>query len=101
MRCKKDYLSLIKELCPPECQGYCFFKVYFEITHLDERTLIQMKCLEIFKYEEGERVNKDIGWDAAILLWVERGHAKRFAEVFNENLSVKENYRLVVDSPAT
>ena len=96
MRCQSSYLNLIHELCPPNCDGYCFFKLYFEMAHFDERTLIQMKCLEIFKYEESEKSKKDIGWDVAIQLWMERGYAKKFSDVFDENLTAKENYKRVV-----
>lgn len=91
---EKRFLAIISEIAE-EChcgKGYCFFRKLIETMHPDMRMLIQMKCIEKFKYEESERQGKDIGWHKAGMQWVDDGLAANFAEVYCEDLTVKEIY---------
>jgi len=87
--CPEDHYCILKELC-------------VQCALLDDRFMIQMKCIEIFKYEEGKRQQKHIDWNEASFLWVDRGYAKRFAEVYDEivqsgkDIHLRPTYRTVV-----
>lgn len=96
---EKRFLAIISEIAEECCCGkkYCFFRKLVETMHPDIRLLVQMKCIEKFKYEESERQKDDIGWHKAGMEWVDQGFAKRFAEVYDEELTVKEIYKKTID----
>jgi len=59
--------SMVNELCEhcPE-DHYCILKeLCVRCSLLDDRFMIQMKCIEIFKYEESKRQQKPIDWNEA------------------------------------
>lgn len=79
------------------CHGkFCTFRLIIELQHADIRMLIQLQCMLKFKYEESARVQKDVGVSSE-MKWFESGLAKRFAEVYNEDLSFNEIYRRTVE----
>lgn len=91
---EKRFSAIVQEIAG-DCScndGYCFFRRLVETMHPDVRLLVQFKCIEKFKWEESERRKEDIGWHNAGMQWVENGYAKRFADVYDENLTVKEIY---------
>lgn len=83
---KLDY-PLLDSLCD-NCNGsYCFLKELLHMNSLyDKRLLVQIKCMEIFKYEIGEKVNKDIGWEETAKQWYEIKYAEYFAQAYDEEL---------------
>lgn len=83
---KLDY-SILDSLCE-NCSGaYCFLKEILHINSLyDKRFLVQVKCMEIFKYEIGEKVNKDIGWEETAKQWYDNKYAEYFAKAYDEEL---------------
>lgn len=96
---QKKFLRVIDEISEESCEckrGFCFFREFVKNCHPDIRLLIQLECIFKFKYEESERQKFDIGNEKAMLIWVESGLAKRFAEVYNDNLTFKEIYKLTM-----
>lgn len=96
---QKKFLRVIDEISEESCEckhGFCFFREFVKNCHPDIRLLIQLECIFKFKYEESERQKFDIGNEKAMLIWVESGLAKRFAEVYNDNLTFKEIYKLTI-----
>lgn len=82
----------ITETC--SCKdGYCFYRMLITHQHPSLRMLIQIECMEKFKWEESERQGQDIGNTAAAQMWVENGFAEAFAEAYDEDSSVKEIYK--------
>jgi hypothetical protein len=76
--------------------GYCFYRMLITHQRPSLRMLIQVECIERFKYEESERQGKDIGNDEAAKLWCENGLAGVFGQIYGddgEDLSVKEIYK--------
>lgn len=61
----------------------------------DVRFLIQMKCVEKFKYEIGNESGKHINWNEAYMQWIESGLAAKFAEEYKEDISFEEIYKKV------
>jgi hypothetical protein len=81
----------INEFCDDCKTQYCFLMELIEHDRKYNRRLVmQMKMVEIFKLLESKRQNKDIGWQGAMAEWASGGMAKKFADVFDEKLSVKE-----------
>lgn len=82
---KKCSRKLLNELCDDCEKDYCYLKEIILMSHVyDERFLTQVKAIEIFKYERSEKEEHDIGWEDAIMMWVDGGWAKKFSEVFDE-----------------
>jgi len=108
----KTYLKRLDELGPVGCQEpYCFYKHLLQTMHPDMFMMIQIECLQRFRLEEnqlecrncekckgcgmfeGNKCEHDIGGNETGLRWVTNGFAKKFREVYDENLTVKEIYR--------
>lgn len=81
--------ELVCEYCPNE---YCFLKKFVGSLHPEPIVLVQLKCLEKFKWEESRRENNDIGWNEAGMRWATQGYAAAFRKVFDEELSVRAIY---------
>lgn len=84
---KKTSANVIDNICD-NCSmtGYCTLKEILLVTqHLDDRVLVQMKCIEIFKYEQSEKEGYDIGWSEAGMRWVDQLWASHFADVYDPN----------------
>lgn len=79
------YTKLLDECSCATCkESYCFLKELIIVTHkYDHRTIFQLKLIEIFKYLESEKDKQDIGWDEALLRWVDQGYAASFATYYN------------------
>jgi len=89
----EDYASLIMELIPTDCDcGYCFLKFYLSHCHPDRRMLIQLKCIEKFKWERSEQNSQNCGWQAAIMAWADEGYAKAFADCYSPVLHIDDIY---------
>jgi hypothetical protein len=79
------------EFCDDCNQRYCFLRSIIELDHkYSKRLLMQMKMVEVYKYQMETAMNKEIGWQDSLTIWVESGMAKKFSEVFDEGVSVKE-----------
>jgi hypothetical protein len=79
------------------CQnGGCPLRERVMDSGLDDRTLEQIKCLEIFKWHYGAETKKPIGWNHTIKLWVERGHAEAFGEIYKEGMKHKDLYTKII-----
>ena len=96
---EKRFLEVIREIAQDcDCKdGYCFFREVIMHQHPDLRMLIQIECLEKFKYVRSQKHKKDIGSHSAGQLWVDEGFAKKFAEVYNEDLTVREIFRRTME----
>ena len=65
------------------------------------RFVVQAYCVNRFKYEQSDFVKHDVGWDVW-KAWVEMGYAKKFAEIFSEDMPLNELYNKVITaSPPT
>lgn len=84
----RHYRSLIDECLAEECDGqhYCLLKeIVLSSQKFDPRFLVQMKCVEIHKWHMGQRVKRDVSWDAALMAWNDEGLAKIFADLWPDN----------------
>jgi len=95
----KTYKGMINDLCDgcSNCTGYCFLKEFVFESHPSPRLLIQCKCVEMFKYEIGEKVNKDIGWSESFERWASEGYATLFDKYYSDEKSHKVIYKEIMN----
>lgn len=79
---EKAYEELLDELDDGN-HRYSFFRRFIESFHPDPRILVQMKCLEKFKWEISKEIGREITWNEASFLWVQDGYAEIFADVYD------------------
>ena len=86
--------------------GYCLLREIIKHTGLSGYMLEQMRCVDDFKWEIGERVGSHIKWEdmdedrrseIAFNLWVDTGYAKKFKEVYEEGKNHRQLYDDVVN----
>jgi hypothetical protein len=85
--------KMLEDLSCNECKQYCFYKELLKSVHFSPKTLIQLKCIEKFKYEQSEQEGFDIGFTEAGIRWSEKGYAKKFSDIYNEELNFQEIYK--------
>jgi hypothetical protein len=99
MASKVKIIKKLDEVVKPYCcNGYCILKEIIACSHSDGRFLVQLKCIEHFKYEESETQKKDIGWDDAHAKWVDKGFAARFADYYDEELTAEQIYQKIIET---
>ena len=84
-------LKEMREDCECEKCSYCPLEALLK--SFNDRLLEQHKCVEKFKKEESTRQDRDIEWNGAYTLWVERGHAERFAKAYSEDKTFRQLYK--------
>ena len=83
--------KLLKEVCGDCSEDYCFLQeLILHDCKFSQRLIIQMKLIEIYKYIKSEEEGRDIGWQNTMLRWAGDGMAKRFSEVYKDELSYKQ-----------
>lgn len=93
----REICDEITETCAcKDKDGYCFYRMLITHQRPALRMLIQVECIEKFKWEESERQGHDIGNTDAAQMWCENGLAEAFAEAYSEDLSVKEIYKKTI-----
>jgi hypothetical protein len=95
---RDQFGKLLDDLVCDYCgRDYCFLKQLLLSLHPSERVLIQVKCIDKFKWEKGYDSHVAIGEQEAWQMWSLDGYAEAFAEVYDENLSVKEIYKKTLE----
>lgn len=82
-----EYRRLLEEIGEDYCPRgtYCIFKEFIISAHPSRRLLVQLKCCDMFKYVRSQAEGSDIGWSKTMQIWVDEGHAKRFADCYSED----------------
>jgi hypothetical protein len=52
--------------------------------------------MDKFKFIRSKDAGKDIGWEVTMQMWIEEGHAKKFAEVYDDKKSVRDIFRQII-----
>ena len=60
--------------------------------HDSPRMIMQMKCVEKFRYER----HQDLGWSDAFHAWVDEGYAKTFGDLYSEEIRFRSLYKNVI-----
>lgn len=98
----KDIQGLIDRLVPSQCginHEYCLLKKITEARFkTNPRELIQMKCVELFKWEINQHLKEEIDISDVWVRWAEKGFASAFKEIYDENgpdVPIKDLYNMV------
>jgi hypothetical protein len=94
----KSYKDILDDITCDTCANrYCILKeVLLRMQHPDSRSMLQIKCVDKFKYEKSETAGKDIGWDKAFDQWCDEGYAKAFADVYEPDITLEKIYSAVL-----
>ena len=89
---------MLGDLCGDYCNPtqYCILKEFLTSMHPSPRLLIQLKCIEKFKYEMNKDAKEELPMGTVIIIWAEEGYAERFANEYNEDDSYKEIYERIM-----
>lgn len=70
-------------VCDGECDPakYCILKE-MALSSFDDRTMSQIKILEVHKYLMSRKDNREYTWKEASMHYVDNGFAKAFAKVY-------------------
>ena len=100
----QDIKDLIDRLVPHDCgvnHEYCILKqICASQFKTHPRDLVQIKCVEIFKWYLNKENNEEIDISQVWLEWIERGYAKIFSDVYEENgpdVPIQEIYNMVAE----
>ena len=89
--------QILEEICEGCKTEYCTLREILLHSGLSDRMVVQIKCIEKYKYEQSQLEGKDIGWEQANMRWVERGYAERFSRVYKGDVSYKLIYKGVME----
>lgn len=88
---KKLSAQVIDELCMCDKNHYCSAREFLKMSaSFEPRWVIQSKCVEMYKWFVGERLNIDVGWSEAHLEWIDSGFANVFGDIWKEMESANE-----------
>ena len=59
---------------------------------IEDRTAMQIKMIEKFKYDWSQECGTDLGWDEATKRYVDQGYAKKFADLWSPDVHVRTLY---------
>jgi hypothetical protein len=93
-RISKKINEAVEPYC---CVDWCILKEILKSTRNDPRFIVQLKCIEHFKWTESETAGHDIGWQQAQMEWVERGYAEAFAQFYDEELTAEQIYEMILN----
>lgn len=95
---KTEYRRLLDEIGEDYCpEGkYCIFKEFLIAAHPSRRLLVQLKCIDKFKFIRSKDAGKDVGWETALKMWVDEGLALKFADAYEDKKSVRDIFRKII-----
>jgi len=97
MTTKAKFAQKLHEVVKPYCKAeWCLLKEILVCSHSDARFLVQLKCVEHYKFELSQIMGNDVGWETSHSEWVIGGFAKKFAEYYNEDLTAEQVYEKII-----
>lgn len=91
----KKIFDEITETC--DCKnGYCFYRLVVTKQKPSMRLVVQLECMEKFKWILSEKMGYDVGHQISSEKWVSEGYAEKFAKVYNENDSIDDIFKKVM-----
>lgn len=83
--------KLLTEICDG-CTHYCTLKEILLHDGLEDRTAMQIKMIEKFKYVWSQETGSDVGWEEATKKYVDSGLAKEYANQWSPDSHVLSLY---------
>jgi hypothetical protein len=98
MKNKQECRELLDDMCGEYCSAkYCILKEFLIQSHYSPRLLMQMSCIDKFKYEKGVELDREIKWAEAVDLWIECGYADTFSIKYEEGKHLLQLYKEVIE----
>lgn len=96
---KDEYKEFLDDICSEYCEvgHYCILKEFLISAHTSHRLLLQLKCIDRYKFFESKKEDKDIGWTESVERWVKNGWAERFGRFYEETMRFKTLYKKIMD----
>jgi len=99
MTTKEKIKIKLDEICKPYCNSeWCILKEMLLYTHDNLRTAEQLKLIEIFRWNLSQRQHREVNWEEASMKWVDSGMATKFAEYYNDDISVNALYAKIEEA---
>jgi hypothetical protein len=76
--------------------GDCPLKERVIQSGLSDKTLEQIKCIDLLKQHENMESRNFINWNEAYKIWTRKGHAKAFSDIYQEGMKHRELYSKVI-----
>ena len=94
----RKYGEMLDDICSEYCTPgkHCLLKLFLLSSHPDPRILIQMKCVEKYKYELNKTQEEEMSWEEAWLKWIDNGCAEKFSQFYDEETSYLKIYRAIM-----
>jgi len=95
MNCNKK--QRVDEICSDYCENsWCILKEFVCMSsQINMRTLLQLKCIEKFKFEQSDLNDKEYTWDEATFMWADK-YADKFNRYYTEEITFKELYKKIL-----
>lgn len=91
--------QIIEDICNGDCPAgkgeYCTLREILLHSGIPDRTLEQLKIVEVWKYLRGKTEEREITWGMAWQDYTDQGFAVKFSEAYKDGMKFKEIYRLV------
>lgn len=92
--------ELTEDLCSRSCR--CLHDCARTETSIrspgEERARVQARCIELWKLQQNDEEDKNMGSNRAAELWITEGHAERFAHVYREGVCLLDLYERIMKS---
>jgi len=97
MHKKPQYRALLEDICSDDCSPgqYCILKEFLVHSAPSPRLLLQMKCVEKFKYEKSQLAHRELAWSEAMQQWIDAGFAARFSKAYREDIKFRDLYKAI------
>jgi hypothetical protein len=82
--------KILEQICEDARNDVDFFREVLLHSGMSDRNVMQMYMIYKFKWDYGKEIMMDPGWDMTITQWVDRGYAKKFADVYKEDKTVRQ-----------
>lgn len=94
---KEEYREFLEDMTCEYCEPkrYCILKEFLISLHPSPRLISQIKMVDKFKIEKSKELKYDVGWDLALHWWVEQGYAKKFGDVWDEDIKFNVLYKKI------
>lgn len=98
---KKKYRDMLDDVCSDSCRKdkKCILKDFLVSSHPTPRVLVQIKCIDRFKIilaKERNTPEENVSWEESLQEWVDRGHAKKFSDVYQEGVQYRTIFNKVL-----
>ena len=88
---KMDKHKLLEEIAQDAQNNPLFFEEVIEHLGIDQRNLMQMYML--YKFKWNWNIHGKDAWNKTSFRWCEKGMAKAFADLYDDNISILTMYR--------